>query len=108
MKINAYTHVESPDGGTKELAPGKVPEWAESLITNPSLIVDESDDNDSSDGDSDGSGDESDKSNPSVPGKRASAKKWAEYALANGFEVDESATASQIREDLEKAGVPTE
>lgn len=111
MKINSFTHVHDPERGSVELAPGKVPEWAEALITNPELIVAESDEDvadvDGAAGDS-GAGDGDDDPAVGAPKKGSSAKKWAEYALANGFEVSSDATASQIREDLEKAGVATE
>lgn len=113
MKINSFTHVHDAERGSVELAPGEVPDWAASLITNPALIVDEAeeeaegDEPTGSDPDSDKAGEDSDES-VGIPKKGSSAKKWAEYALANGFEAAQDATASQIREDLERAGVATE
>ncbi len=48
---------------------------------------------------------------PKIPpkaGKGSSAAAWAAYAKANGFEVEDDAKASEIREALVEAGVPVE
>ncbi len=48
---------------------------------------------------------------PKIPpksGKGSSAAAWAVYAKAHGFEVEEDAKASEIREALTEAGVPVE
>lgn len=112
MKINSFTHVHDPERGSVELAPGEVPEWAVKLITNPSLVVaeteEESDEDVTTGGDDGKSDEESDGETVGIPKKGSSAKKWAEFALANGFEVASDATASQIREELDQAGVATE
>lgn len=106
MKINSFVHVHDVERGSVELAPGEVPEWAVSLITNPALVVDESEadaeDEDATDTDMESVADDG------PPKKGSSAKKWAAYALSKGFDVSPDATASEIREDLEGAGVATE
>lgn len=45
---------------------------------------------------------------PPKGGRGGSAAKWAEYAASKGFEIDDDATASDIREALEAEGIPTE
>ncbi|MHC6175465.1 hypothetical protein [Glutamicibacter sp. X7] len=138
MKINTFVHVLHPRFGARCLAPGEVPEWAVPLITNPDVIVEESDFDDPSedpapqeieeqsgdnasgdavDGDDSGEnagGDGDQQEAPAeVPippkgGRGGSASKWAEYAKSKGFEVDDDATAADIREALEAEGIPTE
>lgn len=106
MKINSYTHVHDDERGSVELAPGVVPDWAVALITNPALVVDESEEDADDDAD-DGTEPETEE-DAGPPKKGSSAKKWAAYALTKGFDVSPDATASEIREDLEGAGVATE
>ncbi|MBF4578954.1 hypothetical protein [Frigoribacterium sp. VKM Ac-2530] len=45
---------------------------------------------------------------PPKSGAGSSAKAWAAYGLSKGYEVDETAKASEIRDALAEAGVPVE
>ena len=45
---------------------------------------------------------------PPKSGKGSSAAAWAAYAKANGYEVEDDAKASEIRDALAEAGVPVE
>lgn len=45
---------------------------------------------------------------PPKAGKGSSATAWAAYAKSQGFEVEDDAKASEIREALAEAGVPVE
>lgn len=62
-------------------------------------------------GDESGQSDEVESGEVPIPpkgGRGGSAAKWAEYAASKGFEIDDDATASDIREALEAEGIPTE
>lgn len=64
-------------------------------------------------GDASGENEDADADADEVPippkgGRGGSAAKWAEYAASKGFEIDDDATASDIREALEAEGIPTE
>lgn len=110
MQINNFVYVMHPENGGIRLSPGEVPEWAEPLITNPSVIVVaglEIQEPEKAPKPKTGQ-------NPSgfdIPpkgGAGSSAAAWAAYAASQGFEVEDTAKASEIREALEAEGIPTE
>lgn len=126
MEIRSYVYLFHPELGAQCLPPGPVPEWAVPLITNPKVIVpgsvvepeevplvaagedlgSEPEQEPVTEADP-----ESEPEEVPIPpkgGRGGSASKWAEYALSKGFEVDEDATAAEIRESLEAEGIPTE
>lgn len=105
-RFTAHVHVHS-EAGSQVFTPGElVPEWAEPLVTNPDVWEEALEDSEQqSPGEEEVCGDTSP---VTAPKKGSSAKKWAAYAAALGFEVDGDATAAQIREDLEASGVQVE
>lgn len=94
----------------------EVPAWAADLITTPGLLGEDSADPadlpEGSAPDPDGS-EEPDPAGSDVPippkkGPKATVAAWAEYAAAQGFELDDDATRADIIAALEADGIPTE
>lgn len=124
-KLAAYVSVHDLEHGTVTFGPeDEVPAWAVDLITNPKAWeesaaepVEESEESDDSEAGAETveetEADEAEESAaepgiPPVKGPGSSAKAWAAYAIAQGFEVDGDAKASEIREALAEAGIPIE
>lgn len=116
MRIKTHVYVMHPETGSHLLSPGVVPEWAESLISNPDVLegefsgaseqVDET-----SEVDPVTEAVESEPEETPIPpksGRGSSAEAWAAYAASKGFDVEADAKASEIREALEAEGIPTE
>lgn len=123
MQINNFVYVMHPENGGVCLSPGVVPEWAESLITNKSVIVQDTSViptpaplEPKADPNPDGDGNEVENADPEsdvvpippIGGRGGSAEAWAKYAASKGFEVEGTAKASEIREGLEAEGIPIE
>lgn len=127
-KLNTYVSVHNREHGSVTFGPhDEVPGWAVPLITNPKVWdvapsepgvpvesgesdtnADESDDTGSEESEPEKSESSEGVSIPPVKGKGSSAAAWAAYAKSQGYEVDEDAKASEIREALVEAGVPVE
>ncbi|ARC55983.1 hypothetical protein AS850_02705 [Frondihabitans sp. 762G35] len=133
-KLKDTVVVRDEHFATHVLPAGSVaPDWAVPLITNPA-VWDENDDTtptppkpkpkakaapaaagkDPQAGPAEGGEDETPDPDAgaeqtiTVPKKGATAKTWAAYALANGFEVEADAKAAEIRESLAAEGIPVE
>lgn len=88
-------HVDNPDGsGLVAIGPDdEIPSWARKLVHKRHL------------------GDQAGDADGGVPprgGPGSGRDAWAEYAGANGVEIDEDASRDDIIAALDSAGVPTE
>lgn len=117
MTCNVYVLTEEGEALLLE-AGSTPPAWALPQLgehtLDDSVDEDERDEPDSSEEDSDepedidDSVDEPGPQIPPVKGPGSSAKAWAAYAFAHGYEVDKDAKATEIRAALAEAGVPVE
>lgn len=103
MACNVYVLTEAGEAVLLE-AGSTPPEWALPQLGEHTLAG--SGESEAPEGADDESDDES--SIPPVKGPGSSAKAWAAYAIANGYETEEDAKASEIREALAEAGIPVE
>lgn len=91
------------------------PVWATELVTNPAAYaeteMDGEEPTDTAEPGAKAAETQSDLDEAKIPpkaGRGSSAAAWAAYAKSHGFEVEEDAKASEIRDALVEAGVPVE
>ncbi|MGG7510904.1 hypothetical protein [Plantibacter sp. YIM 135249] len=119
-QLNTYVALLDDEMNSHYFGPGdNIPKWARKRIQNPDVWVDIDEGDEPSEDESVeveaepeteaiDEGDEPALVIPPKAGPGSSAKAWAEYALALGFETDGDAKASEIREALAEAGHPVE
>lgn len=101
--LAAHVTVRGDNGQAVSFGPeDDLPRWASELITNPKAW------DNSSPVDTPEPQAPTEAPIPPKSGPGSSAKAWATYALAQGFETDSDAKASEIREALAEAGIPVE
>lgn len=104
-KLAVNVLVVGEDGSPVALLAGdEVPAWAKEQVGDHCF------DGDSNDADDDAPELESGEGGgiPPKSGRGSGAQAWADYAQANGVDVDEDASKDDIIAALEAAGVPTE
>lgn len=115
-RLNCYVYVTGPDGGVHGFGPDSaLPDWARKKITNPNVWESLQTDTVVSTGRGGEGGapeapspepSESPDGPPPQGGTGATRQRWADYATANGVDVEADWKREDIIAACEKAGVP--